>query len=263
MLYMKNDILKQSIFSFLFLLGSLFVSAQVDSLATLRETRIKEICKDFDTIPVITYNGTEISLEEYLGMPSYRIGTITKYGPPFSERLYGEKGKHGVLCLYMQRNFEVSYDFTPTDDKSFIPTYFYVSEIPAMFPGGDDSLRVFLDRNTIVPKDFYDVEIEGFVEVLCYINEKGSVVKYEIENIRIVKPENVAIFYQAQDGIGNVLFTTPYKKRIQQMKEIAEDVVKTLPLFKPAISFLHPVKYVKPIYVTFSFHQTETVEKRK
>lgn len=261
MLYKKKN--KIRVLCFIFLLSiTQFLYGQVDSLTDVHKNRMEKIHQYFDTIPIITYNGAEISLEEYLNLSPCKIGTVIKYGPPLSCRLYGEKGKNGVISLFEQPNFKVNYNFTRIDDHNFIPTYFFVSEIPAMFPGGDDSLRVFLDKNTSVPEDFYDLEIEGDVEVVCYIDEKGIVSDYKVKSVHVRYPYDVVLFLDDERNTYEHIIA-PYKRGIDMMKEVAGIVVEKLPPFIPAISFLHPVKYVKPIYVTFSFHQTETVEKRK
>ena len=228
--------------------------AQEKNLEDFQKERIAEMENDYDTIPVITYNGKEISYEEYLNLPPYRIGSVAKYGYPLSQRLYGEKGKNGVISLFERRNFEVKYDFISVDEHNFTPTYFYESEIPATFPGGDDSLRTFLDKNTNVPDDFYDVEIDAFAEVLCYIDENGNVVKHIVRSIHIIHPDNVEVLCQEKEN-ENGVFSEPYKKRINIMKEVTANVVMMLPPFRPAISFLHPVKYVKPLYVVFKYPQ--------
>lgn len=79
--------------------------AQTECTEMDRETKISNLTKEYGGIPIITFDGKEISLDEYVNMPSGKIGTVLGYGGSVANSYFGEIGKRGVMCLYSQENY--------------------------------------------------------------------------------------------------------------------------------------------------------------
>ncbi len=74
------------------------------------------------------------------------------------------------------------YNVAAQPDSSLYKSKYYC---PAMFKGGDDSLRTFITRNLKYPQVAHENEVEGRVIIKCTLNEQGvisnPVIKRSIE----------------------------------------------------------------------------------
>lgn len=223
--------------------------ASDDASYDISEKRAMLISK-FGSLPLITYDGHEISFDEYLRLQPSQIGTKLGYGGNIAKSYFGEIGEKGVLCLYSKENYKPVFDFDVVDEHTIRPTVFYTCDIPAEFPGGDNLMQKYIIENCNVPDSFYNTKIEGSVHVTCYIDELGKIYNYKLEKIVLSEPTVVTIHEMHNDGIVHVI-TPEYYAKALRMEKYAMDVVESLPEFIPAKCFLHNVKYAKSIIVPF------------
>jgi TonB family protein len=64
-------------------------------------------------------------------------------------------------------------------------TPYYKIEIMPQFPGGQDSLKLFIATNCIYPQETFKKKSKGTVYVIFYINEDGSVSDIYVKNREI------------------------------------------------------------------------------
>lgn len=225
--------------------------AQTECTEMDRETKISNLTKEYGGIPIITFDGKEISLDEYVNMPSGKIGTVLGYGGSVANSYFGEIGKRGVMCLYSQENYRPNFDFDVIDDHTIRPTVFYTCDIPAEFPGGDKMLQKFVIEHCDVPDEFFDINIEGCVHLMCYNDEQGKIHKCRTEKITLSEPASITLNDIHNENTRDVVNAQYYDKAVQ-MEEYALKVVESLPSFTPAVGFLHNVKYAKTVMIPFS-----------
>lgn len=92
------------------------------------------------------------------------------------------------------RNFVTTTPMPVDKSKAMTPdadgVYNYTQSAPA-FPGGQNSLETYINRNIQYPEDAIDNEVEGTVYVLFTIDENG--------NVRNAKTTNTTIGYGLEE----------------------------------------------------------------
>lgn len=73
-----------------------------------------------------------------------------------------------LLLLFLASHYNVAAQ----PDSSIYKSKYYC---PAMFKGGDDSLRTFITRNLKYPQVAHENEVEGRVMVRCTLSEQGVI----------------------------------------------------------------------------------------
>ena len=74
-----------------------------------------------------------------------------------------------ILLLFLSATY---YNVTAQPDSSIYKSKYYC---PAMFEGGEDSMRLFIARNLKYPHVARENNIEGRVIVKCNLNEQGVI----------------------------------------------------------------------------------------
>lgn len=202
-----------------------------------------------DSIPVIIYNEKEITLEEYKELPRTKIGTEKICVPPLSVEILGDKGRRGIVYVNSKMDY-VPFPYGKFYQQHGENCYYYENgDLPAEFPGGDDSLTVYL-RNTVKVSPELD-SIGAGVYVYCYIDTLGNCEKAEIHHIHFLFPDYVDVGYnEGKRGNGNIL-TSSHKRYLDIMREEALRVASNLPKFTPATFWLRHVPYKKEIRMFF------------
>lgn len=75
--------------------------------------------------------------------------------------------------------FEYPVPDDPDEDRFFEEAYLHPGVDP-MFPGGEEGLKAWVDRNLRYPPEAYDKKIQGRVSLALRINESGEVIYYRI-----------------------------------------------------------------------------------
>ncbi len=74
-----------------------------------------------------------------------------------------------ILLLFLSATY---YNVAAQPDSSLYKSKYYC---PAMFEGGEDSMRAFIARNLKYPQVAHENEVEGRVMVRCNLNERGVI----------------------------------------------------------------------------------------
>ena len=267
---MKTNVI---VFFSIFLTSSHIYAQENDSIsnrkkrmAWIEEERLKE-----NTEPIIVRNEKEISLEDYLSMPSDSIeDSYLKHfddnGTPRSMFYLNtlpeeEIDARGAMMDLPQKEG----DFINYDENHL---YFIKGGIPPRLAGKADSLKRYVDSQVSIPKKMAKSDMVGAVWMHCYIDEKGHVVRTEMKNIKVRFPieaelqffnsadKNPNGWHKTDDYRGTNFFNKFYREQLCFMEEEALRIMNTLPDLEPARCFLKPSRYKLTIPVYFNFKKS-------
>ena len=137
------------------------------------------------------------TLQEELNFSPYRPtpvlqGVFRRYnnGQLVDERLYDNNQLTGSHKTYWPsgqlRRIDTYNDGTFVEGKCYgrngADTAWFVHHVPASFPGGNDSLRLFMTRNFRYPNEAKKEGIEGTVRVKFTVSTNGSLEDIEVVN---------------------------------------------------------------------------------
>ena len=233
----------------------------------IEEERLKENAE-----PIIVRNEKEISLEDYLSMPSDSIeDSYLKY--------YDDNGVRRSM-FYLNAIPEYAIDIRtasnelPQKDEEGLNyneshIYYIKGGVPPRLGGKADSIYRYVDLSVRIPKRLLHSDMIAIVRMHCYIDEKGHLARTELNSIRLNSPiEAEMSFHNSED------YTDPkgwHKTRIYKhtellsklcreqicfMEEESLRIMNDLPDFEPARCFLKPCKYRLTVPVVFNFKKS-------
>lgn len=134
-----------------------------------------------DNPPLILLDGKEISREEMQKLNQNSFIKVNVLKDEYATRLYGEKGKNGVVVITSKRWYE--------SDSNVNNRYFYreVDEKP-QFPGGKSGMMRFLKLNMKYPVIASEKGAEGTALVRFTVTETGKIDYVSLINDNDIDP---------------------------------------------------------------------------
>ena len=128
--------------------------------------------------PLVLLGDHEITMEEMKSINPELIESINVLNDETATRVYGEKGKNGVIIITLKDKEQES----PETDKE---VYVVVEELP-MFPGGEGAMMEWIVSQIRYPSEALKEKISGEVLVQFTVDSRGKV--GDIKVIRSVHP---------------------------------------------------------------------------
>ena len=233
-------------FLLLALLWPVSTLAQEREWPNTPEERIRQVKEEFGLIPPIIYNEKEITMDELSMMDSTQFNTFVYFKPQLSVTLAGERGKDGFIYIHSKK------DYIPMPSP-FPDGYFQEGDRPAVFPGGQDSLYLYIKSHQQVADEVQKFKFQGFTVLNCYIDEEGAVEKCVVQRMDIEAPLEATLY--CRDGLlpQSDVIQKKYQKLFEKITKSALNVANNLPRFTPATFYLRNVKYRMNLYIPFTY----------
>ncbi|MCQ2212623.1 MAG: hypothetical protein MJZ36_03190 [Bacteroidaceae bacterium] len=197
-----------------------------------------------DSLPIIIYNDREISVEECAKIPIHKINTA-EWIHHRAEELIGERGKRRDIIYLHEKPTHLPL-LPPTDGRYYDDER---TNFESEFPGGEDSLNVFIKNNIEIPEELHS--IYGHVWVYYCTDEYGNREKVEPYEVIIAVPEMLRIPLRDGKRANKGLISDKGARIIDLMIETATKVANKFPQFKPGNIWLHDVPFKKKVRITF------------
>lgn len=204
--------------------------------------------------PLIAYNEKVVSFEEYLNINPNEISVSWEYPPSRAEYWFKELGKgRTVLYLLEKTEYEPQYIWRLKNDTLAVK-FLEKGAVPPTYLFGNDSLRNFIQSHARIPDDFYDIDFNAFIEMICYFDKTGNLQDVHLSKIMLYSPIQVEIIYANDKRVKNNVFTEEYESRFKIMEQAVREAIAQLPPITPGIAYLNPVESVKKIHASFLYN---------
>ena len=116
----------------------------------------------------------EVGKDDVLALDPKYIESLTVLKDTVATKIYGEKGKNGVVLITTK----------PNPESTELTVYAVDAEMPE-FPGGTDGLGKWISQNVKYPAEAKRLGISGRVNVNFVVDTDGSIV-----DVNVVDPVN-------------------------------------------------------------------------